>query len=148
MTLSSSPDDDPASGRRGPCALVAGGVELIIVDSRLERQARNEALIRQVNEQIERLDRAADPEGESLRFEFLCECGAGEGGDVRCEEQIEMTLAEYEEVRQQDDRFALLPGHETEELEHVVRRTERYVIVDKKPKAEPFTEDDPRGASS
>jgi hypothetical protein len=72
----------------------------------------------------------------------------GERGDAGCEEQIEMTVAEYEEVRQQDDRFALLPGHETEELETVLRRTKRYVIVDKKPEAESFVEDDPRGASS
>jgi hypothetical protein len=59
-----------------------------------------------------------------------------------------MTVAEYEEIRQQDDRFALLPGHETEELETVLRRTERYVIVDKKPEAESSIEDDPRGASA
>lgn len=118
------------------------------MDSRLERQARNEALMRQVNERIEQIDKAVDPEDDSLRFEFLCECGAGQGGDLRCVEPIEMTVAEYEEVRQQDDRFALRPGHETEELEHVIRRTERYVIVDKKPEAEPFVEDDPRGAPS
>jgi hypothetical protein len=91
--------------------LVAGGVKLVVVDSRLERQARNESLIRGMNERIEELDRAAEAglEGEHLVFEFLCECGAGERGDVGCEEQIEMTVAEYEEVRQQDDRFALLP---------------------------------------
>ena len=101
-----------------------------------------------MNERIERLDRAAEAglEGEHLVFEFLCECGAGERGDAGCEEQIEMTVAEYEVVRQQDDRFALLPGHETEELETVLLRTERYVIVDKKPEAESFVEDDPRGA--
>ena len=122
--------------RPGSCALVASSVELVVVDSRLERQARNESLIREMNERIERLDRAAEAglEGEHLVFEFLCECGAGEGGDAGCEEQIEMTVAEYEQVRQQDDRFALLPGHETEELETVLRRTERYVIVDKKRK--------------
>ena len=130
--------------------LVAGGVELVVVDSRLERQARNESLIREMNERIEQLDRAAEAglEGEHLVFEFLCECGAGERGDAGCEEQIEMTVAEYEVVRQQDDRFALLPGHETEELETVLRRTERYVIVDKKPEAESFVEHDPRGAPS
>src|SRR5215213_10574663 len=100
-----------------------------VVDSRLERQARNESLIREMNERIEQLDRVAKAglEGEHLVFEFLCECGAGERGDAGCEEQIEMTVAEYEEVRQQDDRFALLPGHETEELETVLRRTKRYV---------------------
>jgi len=103
-----------------------------------------------MNERIERLDRAAEAglEGEHLVFEFLCECGAGERGAAGCEEQIEMTVAEYEVVRQQDDRFALHPGHETEELETVLRRTERYVIVDKKAEVESLVEDDPRGASS
>ena len=100
------------ANRPGSCALVASSVELVVVDSRLERQARNESLIREMNERIERLDRAAEAglEGEHLVFEFLCECGAGERGDASCEEQIEMTVAEYEQVRQQDDRFALFPA--------------------------------------
>jgi hypothetical protein len=51
-------------------------------------------------------------------------------------------------VRSQDDRFALVPGHETPGLEEVIRRTDKYVIVDKKPQAEPFVERDPRGAPS
>ena len=34
-----------------------------------------------------------------------------------------MTLAEYEVVRAQDDRFALSPGHETDGLEEVVAAT-------------------------
>ena len=36
-----------------------------------------------------------------------------------------MALAEYDVVREQDDRFALVPGHETEGLERVVARTDR-----------------------
>jgi hypothetical protein len=121
------------------------------MDSRLERQARNEALMREVNERIERLDRAAEAAGlgdEPVRFEFLCECGAGDNEDVGCQERIEMTVAEYEEVRGQDDRFALFLGHESEQLEDVIRRTDRFVVVDKKLAAEPFVEDDPRGAPS
>ena len=59
-----------------------------------------------------------------------------------------MTLAEYEIVRSQDDRFALVPGHETDGLEHLVEQTERFVIVDKVDQAEPFVADDPRGRSS
>jgi len=121
------------------------------VESRLDRQARNEALIREVNERIERLDRVAEEAGpgdEPIRFDFLCECGAGGEEDIACQARIEMTVAEYEEVRGQDDRFALLPGHETEELEDVIRRTDRFVVVDKKPAAEPYVDDDPRGAAS
>ena len=116
------------------------------------RQARNEALVREVNEKIERLDQATEESGfadQEMAFEFLCECG--QGGDdegVACEERVEMTLHEYEDVRTQDDRFVVVPGHENDELEEVIRRTDRFVVVDKKPAAEPFVEDDPRGAPS
>jgi hypothetical protein len=120
------------------------------MQNRHERQARNEALLREVNERIESISQATQEAGlsEEATFEFLCECGQGNGPDITCDEHFEMTLAEYEDVRSQDDRFALVPGHQTPELEEVVRRTEKYVIVDKKPEVEPFVEDDPRGASS
>ena len=115
------------------------------MEGRLERQARNEALIREVNERLERVDKQAEARGwppEDGYFEFHCECGAG------CPEKVQMTLAEYETVRVQDDRFALVPGHESQELEGVVERTKRYVIVDKYGEAEALVSDDPRGAPS
>ncbi len=113
---------------------------------RLERQAKNEALFRAVNERIAALDRkmAASSGNEDVLYEFECECGR----DERCDTFVRMTLAEYDVVRAQDDRFAVAPGHETHDLERVVGRTERYVIVDKIPAAEKFVGDDPRGAPS
>jgi hypothetical protein len=63
-------------------------------------------------------------------------------------EHIQMTIEEYEQVRSQDDRFAVYPGHEDEALEWVVARNERFAVVDKRPVAEPFVENDPRGAPS
>jgi hypothetical protein len=113
------------------------------VDERLERQARNEALVREVNERIEALDREAAGSGavDGVRtFGFRCECGRNGG----CPEMVWMTLQEYEVVRQQDDRFALAPGHETDDLERVVTETDRFVIVDKFDAAEPLVADDPR----
>ena len=117
------------------------------MDERLERQARNEALVREVNERISTLDRGAAGSGAvegDETFGFHCECGRGAG----CGEMVWMTLPEYEVVRQQDDRFAVVPGHETNGVEHVVDRNERYVIVDKVDAAEPFVADDPRGKGS
>jgi hypothetical protein len=113
------------------------------MEERLERQARNEALVREVNERINALDREAAGSGAVdgvETFRFHCECGRGDG----CPELIWMTLEEYEVVRKQDDRFALVPGHENESLEHVVDRNERFVIVDKVDEAEPFVTDAPR----
>ena len=120
------------------------------MQTRHERQARNEALLREVNEQIERVDQAAQDAGlsEDTTFEFLCECGRVKRAGVSCDEHVEMTLAEYEDVRSQDDRFAIVPGHETPGLEEVVQRTDKFVIVDKKPEAELIVDDDPRGAPS
>jgi hypothetical protein len=121
------------------------------MEKRLERQSRNEALLREVNERVSELDKAAEESSfapnETL-FDFLCECGAGDGAAGTCVEQVRMTINEYEQVRSQDDRFVVSPGHETELLESVIARTDRFVIVDKRPAAEPFVADDPRGAPS
>jgi len=119
------------------------------MNQRLERRARNEALIREVNERIVKVDKAAQEAnvgpGETF-FEFLCECGGGDAGDIGCEELVEMTIQEYEKVRSQDDRFAVYPGHEHQVLEWVAARNERFVVVDKRPMAEALVEDDPRDA--
>jgi hypothetical protein len=117
------------------------------MDERLERQARNEALVREVNERKHALDRGAAGSGAIdgvASFGFHCECGR----HGPCPEMVWMTLAEYEVVRSQDDRFALVPGHETDALERVVDANERFVIVDKVDEAEPLVADDPRGRSS
>jgi hypothetical protein len=99
------------------------------VDERLERQVRNEALMRTVNDQLAAIDeRAANWAGSEQQFEFQCECGRDDG----CEERVLMTLGEYERVRSQRDRFAVVPGHENGELERVVARGDHYLIVDKR----------------
>lgn len=91
--------------------------------------------MRTVNEQIAALGQGAagwaDP---AQQFDFACECGRVE----RCDGRVLMTLAEYEVVRSQSDRFAVVPGHQTEEIETVVAHDERYLIVDKRDKYEPF----------
>ena len=117
------------------------------MDERFERQARNEALVREVNERINALDRDAAGSGATEgvdTFGFRCECGR----EIGCGELVWMTLDEYEVVRAQDDRFAVAPGHETVDLERVVEVNERFVIVDKVHPAEPLVADDPRGRSS
>ena len=92
------------------------------MDPYLERAAQNEALFRSVNEQIEKLGR--DPDQRFVQF--VCECSDGV-----CTEQIELTIAEYEEVRSRSRWFAIVPAHVTEQIEHIVRSNDRYVIVEK-----------------
>jgi hypothetical protein len=114
------------------------------LDERLARQARNEALFREVNERIEQLGQGAQAWSPDGAVEFFCECGE-EGG---CGQRVRMPLEVYERVRAQDDQFVVKPGHETPELERAVAWTDDYVIVDKIPAAEPFVQDDPRSAPS
>jgi hypothetical protein len=42
-----------------------------------------------------------------------------------------MTVEEYEDVRTDGNRFAVLPGHEVPDVEKVVQVAERYLIVAK-----------------
>jgi hypothetical protein len=113
---------------------------------RAARQARNESLHREVNERLAEIDKLADARWaeDDERFEFLCECGAGDG----CTARVRMKLTDYERVRQQDDRFVVASGHENLEIERVVERGDGYVFVDKVAEVEPQVADDPRGAPS
>ena len=107
------------------------------MEERFDRQARNESLMRTVNDQIAALDKlAAEWATPGHQFKFQCECGRHEG----CASSLLMTLPEYERVRSQRDRFAVAPGHETAEIEHAVEENERFVIVDKRDEVEHLVE--------
>jgi hypothetical protein len=88
----------------------------------VERAARTQAMFREVNEQIAALTRDSAV-GVTL---FVCECSR-EG----CAEALELTLAQYEEVRCRDDRFLVADGHQLEEIERVVDRLDGFLIVEK-----------------
>ena len=104
---------------------------------RFERQARNEALLRTINDRIAALGEGATVwAGPGQTFSFECECGNVDG----CHAHVAMTLAEYERVRSQRDRFAVLPGHQTAEIEQVVEQSEHFLIVDKRDEFEPLVE--------
>src|SRR3954451_6370080 len=93
------------------------------MDGRYERLARNEALSRNLNEQI-----AAWSASQGLRagekIEFYCECG-----DSTCFERVHMTREEYEAVRTDSARFAVLPDRVKPEISRVVEEHDGYVVV-------------------
>ena len=111
------------------------------MSSREERLGLNEAVFREVNERIEDLAGASDLKGQVL--DLVCECG-----DAACVERITMTRAEYEEVRSDAHQFAVHPGHEYPDIEHVVARLKNYDVVWKDSDvAEQIAEQtDPRGS--
>ena len=104
------------------------------MDERDERIAKNETMFRAANREIEQADQEAGA-GPGQLIEFLCECGRQECGDV-----ITMTVADYDSVHIQADRFVVLRGHESPEIEKVVEERAGYLVVDKFGEAEDIAE--------
>jgi aerobic-type carbon monoxide dehydrogenase small subunit (CoxS/CutS family) len=112
------------------------------VDDRERRIGQNEALFREVNERVARLSDSMHATRELTGF--LCECGTGS-----CHERVEMTLEEYERVRTDATRFAIVPGHEVTDVEMVIAKYDRYWVIEKhEGEAAEFAEAlDPRAGS-
>jgi hypothetical protein len=87
-----------------------------------ERAARNEALFREVNEEVARLEQRL----EGRAPQFVCECAT-----ESCVERVAVPLATYERIRSHPRRFVLKPGHEQENLERVIETGSAYVVVEK-----------------
>jgi hypothetical protein len=85
-----------------------------------QRAAKNQSLFREVNERILDLASSASSAG------FVCECM-----NVECDEQLSLTIEQYESIRSHSNRFFVLPGHQVPELEQVVDSTDRYLVVSK-----------------
>ena len=85
--------------------------------------AANEILFRRVNERLASMDRSGP---DSHELELVCECS-----DRGCRNVLTIEAAEYEWLRQNPRRFAVLAGHEAPAVEDVVERHHRFVIVEK-----------------
>jgi hypothetical protein len=103
------------------------------MNPRDERIAKNEAVFRAANRELEQATEEAGGDGV---LDVLCECGQ-EG----CSGLIRLTVAEYDGVHSQDDRFVVVPGHENPTIETVVERREAYLVVDKFGEAEEIAEE-------
>jgi hypothetical protein len=90
------------------------------------RAAENQSLFRQVNERIKELNAVFDQ--LTPYASWACECA-----NLGCIERIELTLAEYEELRGYPTRFAVAPDetHLVQGVERVVHQTGRYWVVEK-----------------
>jgi hypothetical protein len=88
-----------------------------------ERVGSNEATFRQINESVETDYSETDYAG---LIGFLCECGHPD-----CEEPIELSRREYERIRRNPRRFAVMGEHAIETTEDIVERHQRYAVVEK-----------------
>ena len=100
--------------------------------------ALNEVTGRAANE---RVDPPTEAGWDLGLVDRVCECG-----DADCEARLRLTVAEYEEVRGDSRRFAIVHEHLVHAAERVVERRERYSVVEKVAEAATIAEaHDPRG---
>jgi len=89
------------------------------------RIAENQATFRLINERVTAWpERQAAPAAEKLMF--YCECA-----DPSCYDRVYLTAAEYEAIRADSTRFAVVAGHVFPEAESVVAEPDGYEIVEK-----------------
>jgi hypothetical protein len=108
------------------------------MDDAIERSlAHNEAIVRRINEAIER---GTWPGEETKLGRFRCECS-----HVGCAEMLELSHEAYEQIRRSSRRFIVAPGHEIEGVDAVVDRRNGYLVVEKRGEAGEVAErSDPR----
>jgi hypothetical protein len=101
--------------------------------------AQNQSVFRFVNERVTAWpERQAAPATEKLMF--YCECG-----DDHCWERVYLTAEEYEAIRADSSRFAVVEGHVFPEVEDVVAEPNGYGVVEKHENVHDITERmDPR----
>ena len=96
-------------------------------DEQVRRRARNEALFRGLNEQINRVESddgadAGDP------IDFVCECSS-----ASCMKVVTVSRAEYEAVREGASAFIVAPGHEDLSIEDVLVSHSGFSVVEAGP---------------
>jgi hypothetical protein len=90
---------------------------------RAERVALTEAAFRIANERMAQWEERRTDGGAAS---FYCEC-AVDG----CREEIRLTRAEYEAIRADPRRFAVVPGHLIADLETEIESHPGYAVIEK-----------------
>lgn len=99
-----------------------------------QRAGGNEALFREVNENIARLEEGFD--ATLTESAFVCECANDE-----CTEPLVVDLETYQRVREEPRRFFVIPGHQRLEVERVVETHDDYLVVEKTGEASEVAEE-------
>ena len=113
-------------------------------DSEPGRMALNEALLRERNESLEPYNAATHWVNPPVA-DWYCECA-----NLDCSQPVQLTVAEYESVRQNPRHFVIVPDekHLRVDAEHVIERAERSWVVEKVGEAAELAEAlDPRSSS-
>lgn len=94
------------------------------MDFREERIAKNEAVVREINEVIQQAHESAP---DISFMHIVCECGY-----EKCDSVIALTKDEYERIRNDPRRFCVLQEHVIQDVEAIVEENDRFAIVAKR----------------
>jgi hypothetical protein len=95
-------------------------------DERDVRAAKNESLFREINERVEDLNADFDAFAALAPPEWVCECS-----DLQCTEQVAMSVADYEHVRENGTHFLVAVGHERAGVDRIIESGDAYTVVRK-----------------
>jgi hypothetical protein len=95
------------------------------MDEHVDRRVRNELLFRAANEKLRSLNVAFERFADEHAL-FVCECSRTE-----CIEHIELAVSRFDGICASPDRYLVVPGHETLEVERVVSREPAYFVVER-----------------
>lgn len=95
-----------------------------MTEERARRVGLNEAIFRQVNEQIRSLNREFGTQEGTMTV--ICECG-----DADCTERLEVGLTDYERFRDDARLYVIARGHQIPDVETVVEEAAGYEVVQK-----------------
>ena len=93
-------------------------------DMDARRSAHTQPLFREVNERIAALSNQYTHQPATRGF--VCECL-----NASCCEFVVLARDEYARMREDGNRFFVVPGHEDLAVETVVEATDRYLVVTK-----------------
>jgi aerobic-type carbon monoxide dehydrogenase small subunit (CoxS/CutS family) len=101
----------------------------------LERLARNQALLREINERLLELSEGS----QDGSMQFVCECSNDD-----CTLTVTMNHDEYESIRAHSTFFVVASGHEIDAVEKVIDRQDGWTIVQKVTASDFAVQTDPR----
>ena len=122
-TAEERPDHTPP---QAPGELKEGGGQSGTTDRSIDvvRAAKNEIFLREYNERIQAHHKWV---GAALP-EWACECA-----NKNCPQPVLLSIEEYEAIRAEPTHFVIAPSseHVNPEIERVVKREERYWVLEK-----------------
>ena len=112
-------------------------MNLMSISHAERRQIENEMIFRRINEKVgdglDALDAMHIEDGDidlirdtDLLLRFKCECS-----DENCADRIPMQLSEYQHVHTDRDTFIVMPDHQVDPIEKVLKKTADYNVVRK-----------------